>query len=216
MPKGRPTPPTDTPDAGAAFAATTARNALSMMVRVVAGMDAGIVAASLQEMRRDPEHVINATNETGAPRWAHYEAGGPLYPEHVEIRLGTAAEGITDRDALVGLLRRYAEAPLSPVAPTKWNWLSWWRPPGLPPCAVGLIPFPGAGGGVAAIVAVGARSLREHPAAACQSARNRGSGAAFVLSWCSCAAWRTGCRNCPRQKTGWPAPNACRRARRRR
>lgn len=118
MPKGRPAPPTDAPDAGAAFAAATARNALSMMVGVVAGMDAGVVAASLREMRRDPEHVINATNETGAPRWARYEAGGPLYPEHVEIRLGTAATGITGRDALVGLLRRYAEAPPSPAAPT--------------------------------------------------------------------------------------------------
>lgn len=166
MPKEKPIPSTNTPDVGATFAATVAQNALSMMVEVVAEMDAPGIAASLQQMRHDPEHVINMTNETGELNWTQFEAGGPLYPEHIEIRLGAAAKNVTDQDALIGLLRQYEDAPLQPVAKTTWGWLCWWRPPGLPPCIVGLLPFHGADQGVSAHITIGAQNLKEHTTAA--------------------------------------------------
>lgn len=147
------------PGAAAELVASLAKTSLLAMVQVVEDMDAGEIAGALAKMSSDPEHVINSTNGRGEMNWDTFEAGGPLAPDHVEIRLGPAVTGIADKGGLLALLRRFELAEGGPVAATKWPWLHWWRPPGLPACLVALMPFPFGDRGLGCTVHIGQTHL---------------------------------------------------------
>ncbi len=139
--------------------ASLAKTSLLAMVQVVEDMDAGKIAGALAKMSSDPEYVINSTNRPGEMNWDVFEAGGPLAPDHVEIRLGPAITGIADKESFLALLRRFERAEGGPVTATKWPWLRWWRPPGLPACLVVLMPFPFSDHGFGCTIHIGQTHL---------------------------------------------------------
>jgi hypothetical protein len=146
-------------DAAAELISSVAKVSLFGMVQVVERIDAAEIAGALATMRADPEHVISSTNEADVLGWDAFEAGGPLLPDHVEMRVGPAVTGITDKESLLTLLRRFEEAEGGSVSATKWPWLYWWRPPGLPACLMALLPHPSGGHGLSCIVHIGQTHL---------------------------------------------------------
>jgi len=126
----------------------------------IRGMDAGAVAQSLRVMRDDPTEVLKVSHEGELSRWAAFEAGGPLVPDHVEVHFGSALAHVTDSESAAALLDSLAQAPQSPVSATKLPWSAWWRPPGLPATLISALPFPPTGGIFLHLV-VGAISLAQ-------------------------------------------------------
>jgi len=147
------------PGAAAEIVASLAKESLLGMIQVVEAMDEDEIAGALAKMSSDPEHVINSTNDSGELNWDTFEAGGPLAPDHVEIRIGPAVTGIADKEDLLALLRRFEPVEGGSVSATKWPWLYWWRPLGLPACLVTLMPLLVGDRGFACIVHIGQTHL---------------------------------------------------------
>jgi len=76
----------------------------------IRGMDAGAVAQSLSVMRDDPTKVLKVSHEGELSRWAAFEAGGPLAPDHVEVHFGPALAHVTDSESAAALLDSLAQA----------------------------------------------------------------------------------------------------------
>ncbi len=81
------------------------------------GMDAGAVAQSLSVMRDDPTEVLNVSHEGELSRWAAFETGGPLAPDHVEVHFGLALAHVTDGESAAAVLDSLAQAPKAPCRP---------------------------------------------------------------------------------------------------
>jgi len=126
----------------------------------IRGMNAGAVAQSLSVMRDDPTEVLKVSHEGELSRWAGFEAGGPLTPDHVEVHFGPALAHVTDSESAAAVLDILAQAPQRPVSATKLPWSAWWRPPGLPATLISALPFPPTGGIFLHLV-VGATSLAQ-------------------------------------------------------
>jgi hypothetical protein len=147
-------------DAAVEVVSSLAKMSLLAMAQVVEDMDDNEITSALETMLSDPEYVISSTNDSGALNWDAFEAGGPLAPDHVEIRIGSAVTGITDKKSLLTLLRRFDAAEDGLVSATKWFWLHWWRPSGLPACLVALMPCPfGNRAGLGCIIRIGETRL---------------------------------------------------------
>ncbi len=147
------------PSTAAGIVASLAKVSLLNMTQVVEAMDESEVAGALAKMSSDPEYVIDSTNDPGELNWDAFEAGGPLAPDHVEIRIGPAVTGIAAKEDLLALLRRFEPAEGGPVSATKWPWIYWWRPLGLPACLVTLMPLLVGDRGFACIVHIGQTHL---------------------------------------------------------
>ncbi len=111
----------------------------------IRGMDAVAVAQSLSVMRDDPTEVLKVSHEGELARWAAFEAGGLLAPDHVEVHFGPVLAHVTDSESAAAVLDSLAQAPQGPVSATKLPWSAWWRPPGLPATLISALPFPPTG-----------------------------------------------------------------------
>lgn len=147
------------PGTAAEIVASLAKESLVGMIQIVEAMDESEIAGALAKMSSDPEHVIDSMSDSRELNWDAFEAGGPLAPDHVEIRIGPAITGIVDKEDLLALLRRFEPVEGGPVSATKWPWLYWWRPLGLPACLITLMPLLVGDRGFACIVHIGQTHL---------------------------------------------------------
>lgn len=114
------------------------RGAFSALARVIAGMDATEVRASLQRMATDPAEVL--IWENARPRaWRVYDAGGPLGAERIELTLAPGLAGI-GIDGLLVLLGRLAESGSVRVLATPEPWRFLVRGPGSPRVTIETCP----------------------------------------------------------------------------
>ncbi len=147
------------PGTAAEIVASLAKGSLVGMIQIVEAMDESEIAGALAKMSFDPEHVIDSMSDSRELNWDAFEAGGPLAPDHVEVRIGPAITGIVDKEDLLALLRRFEPVEGGPVSVTKWPWLYWWRPLGLPACLITLMPLLVGDRGFACIVHIGQTHL---------------------------------------------------------